>query len=103
MEDESHRLIYKGKLWKLNSGSDPIVAKNWLIRDMWIADNGSLCYFSQREDKRLVMFDGHQMHDGEITKLTGLAKPHAFQLTIHSSDRHTIVSTFACDTAAELE
>ena len=75
---------------------------------MWITCNGSLCYFSQKEDKRLVLFDGHEVHDAEVVERTSsfIARPFSFQICLDSSDchdKHCQEATFACDTAEEMK
>ena len=37
------------RLWKLNHEGDPMRKGHWLKRDMWVASNGNLCYFSLKE------------------------------------------------------
>lgn len=71
--------LYQGSLWKLSSGADPWEAKNWLQRDMWITQEGSLCYFSQRQDKRLVLIDAFTLHNAELLGCEA-ARPFSFLL-----------------------
>jgi len=54
-------------LWKLNSNGDPKDPKHWLQRDMWLAQQGSLCYFSTKDSKRLVLIEGTKLANAEIT------------------------------------
>merc|ERR1719310_237241 len=77
--------IQTGTLWKLNTGKDPRDEKEWLQRDMWIADNGSLCYFSQKENKRLVLVDMECLKNSEIELLEGAAKAHAIEITVNAT------------------
>jgi len=65
-DDSKSAPLYKGTLWKLNTGADPKTPANWLKRDMWLAQQGSLCYFSTKENKRLVLIDGAKLADAEI-------------------------------------
>merc|ERR1712139_306125 len=69
IEDHHTKAVHKGTLWKLNLGKDAMDEKEWLQRDMWIANNHSLCYYSQAEGKRLVYLDSHHLHGAEITEL----------------------------------
>jgi serine/threonine protein kinase len=59
IEDESSREfrpVFKLDLWKLSQEGDPMEEKAWLKREMWIAKNGSLCYFSKKENRSLQYF-----------------------------------------------
>jgi hypothetical protein len=80
-DDSQTAPLYKGTLWKLNSNADPKELKNWLKRDMWLAQQGSLCYFSTKENKRLVLIDGAKLADAEITPFKqGAVKSPAFSV-----------------------
>jgi len=108
LEDNSDAKFIDGRLWKLNTGGDPHDPKEWLKRDMWIANNGSLCYFSQKEERRLVLEDGHRMAHVIITPFTNCARDHAFQLQLepeyaHDCNQDPDFHVFACDTDADYE
>mmetsp|Transcript_43585 Transcript_43585/g.136911 ORF Transcript_43585/g.136911 Transcript_43585/m.136911 type:complete len:673 (-) Transcript_43585:61-2079(-) len=79
-EDHSSKVMHKGTLWKLNVGSDPKDPTQWLRRDMWIAANGSLCYFSLKEDKRLVLIDSHLFSTSVLTKYPDAVRQPAFMI-----------------------
>merc|ERR1719446_935953 len=82
-EDHSSKAMHQGNLWKLNQGKDPSDNAMWLQRDMWVANNGSLCYFSIADSKRLVLLDSHRLHEAEITMLpkeANSAKEFAFEI-----------------------
>lgn len=79
-EDHSSVALHQGTLWKLNSGKDPNDPAEWLQRDMWIANNGSLCYYSQVENKRLVLLDSHHLYGSQISYLQKSARPNALQI-----------------------
>jgi hypothetical protein len=94
--------IHKGTLWKLNTNGDPKLQKEWLRRDMWVASNGSLCYFSIKENKRLVMIDGSKLPTAKITKFSGGFRQHAFTLLIPAADGEPEVkATFGTETEEE--
>lgn len=105
-EDHSSKAIHKGTLWKLNTGMDTKDASQWLQRDMWVANNGSLCYFSQKDSKRLVLLDSHTLHEAEVRAVPGLARENAFQIkcvqceSTNGTD-HTFV--FAAESASDRE
>jgi serine/threonine protein kinase len=104
-EDTSNTApLYKGTLWKLNTGGDVKDATHWLKRDMWIAQAGSLCYFSVKENKRLVLVDASKLAGCNVKKVPGGAKPYAFELTYKSEhdDDKAESAIFACESEEEL-
>jgi len=86
--DHSLSKMHHGTLWKLNTGKDPRNEKEWLQRDMWIADNGSLCYFSQKDHKRLVLIDMESLKNSAIEPLDGAAKENAIMITVNGTADH---------------
>mmetsp|Transcript_6557 Transcript_6557/g.14185 ORF Transcript_6557/g.14185 Transcript_6557/m.14185 type:complete len:691 (-) Transcript_6557:51-2123(-) len=89
IEDTSSKApLYKGTLWKLNTDGNPQDPTHWLKRDMWVAFNGSLCYFSIKENKRLVLLDGIKISGAKVTTLPNAAREFAFQLDCVNSDDH---------------
>jgi len=58
--------LKKGSLWKLNSHGNLNDNAHWLKRDIWLGANGNLCYFSQKEEKRLVLLDARRIAACEI-------------------------------------
>eukprot|EP00439_Symbiodinium_sp_Y106_P075182 s275_g14.t2 len=88
-EDTSSKApLYKGTLWKLNTDGKAEDATHWLKRDMWVACDGSLCYFSIKENKRLVLLDGIKISGAKVTTLPNAAREFAFQLDCVNSDDH---------------
>jgi serine/threonine protein kinase len=102
-EDTSNTApLHKGTLWKLNSNGDAKDQAAWLKRDMWIAAQGSLCYFSVKENKRLVLVDGSKLADAKVTKYKGGAKDHAFEIKYKGEDDEKEENlVFACESAEE--
>jgi len=94
--------ILKGVLWKLNSAADCNDATQWLKRDIWIASDGSLCYFSVMASKRLVLADLKQLIESEIDNFPNSCKSHAFKLRIKTNDSGDETHFFACDSENEL-
>ncbi|CAJ1455094.1 unnamed protein product [Effrenium voratum] len=89
IEDTSSKVpLYKGTLWKLNTDGDAKEKTHWLKRDMWVAFNGSLCYFSIKENKRLVLVDGSKLAGAKVSPLTGAARDFAFRLECMNQDEH---------------
>jgi len=102
-DDTSTGQLFAGTLWKLNTGKDPRSPEEWLQRDMWIADNGSLCYYRMKENKRLVLVNMEHLKSAEIEPLDLAAKDHAMVITCDTRDEDGgKVFVFAANTAEEL-
>jgi hypothetical protein len=103
VEDHSDAMVHKGALWKLNTDGNPQDPSHWLLRDMWIAQNGSMCYFSHKEDKRLVLLDAHHLSTSDVTRFDDGVKKPAFMIKTkpdhddHEHDEHDTY-IFACET-----
>lgn len=52
----TYQPVFKRPLWKLNQEGDVLNPEHWLLREMWLAKNGSLCYFSKKEAKELQYY-----------------------------------------------
>mmetsp|Transcript_88675 Transcript_88675/g.156998 ORF Transcript_88675/g.156998 Transcript_88675/m.156998 type:complete len:664 (-) Transcript_88675:123-2114(-) len=102
-DDSKSAPLYKGNLYKLDTNANPNELKFWRERDMWIAQQGSLCYFSHKENKKLVLVDGATLAGAKITKFAKGCKPHAFQITYTSADKDDSEETvvFACESEEE--
>jgi len=100
----SGKPLLQGLLWKLNTNADPKDLGSWLQRDMWLSNTGALCYFSQRDSKRLVLIDGAKLCGAKVTVLTDCVKDHAFQVTTNFEDDEKDRSCFmfACDSEEQL-
>jgi len=100
--------LYKGTLWKLNAGGNTKDASQWIKRDMWIAHNHSLCYYSVKENRRLVLVDGAKLNNAQIHELAGAAKDFAFEVKTRSDaedplkDQPLDVHAFAAETKEDL-
>jgi len=97
---------FKGTLFKLNADGNPEKAAHWIKRDFWIAANGSLCYFSLKTFKRLVLIDASKLGAADVTisKFTGGFKQFAFKIQVHSDEGETKLDShiFACDTSHDI-
>jgi len=101
-EDTSNTApLYKGTLWKLNTNGDPKDNAHWLKRDMWLSAQGSLCYFSVKENKRLVLVDGAKLEDAKVGKFKGGAKDNAFEIKYKGEEDEDCTLVFACESAEE--
>jgi hypothetical protein len=102
-EDHYKEIMYRGALWKLNAKGDPMDPAQWLQRDMWMTPNGNMCYFSHKENKRLVLLNAAMIHRSLISDFTSGARAHAFQVCIRAENQGEPdeVHVFACNSADE--
>mmetsp|Transcript_20322 Transcript_20322/g.36292 ORF Transcript_20322/g.36292 Transcript_20322/m.36292 type:complete len:686 (-) Transcript_20322:45-2102(-) len=104
IDSSSKAPLYKGVLWKLNSNGNPEEAADWLKRDMWVACNGSLCYWSIKESKRLVLLDGAQLGGATVEPFKGAARSFAFTLQCPDPESdHDLKMWFAAESAEEFK
>jgi len=81
MEDHDNLVIYNGTLYKLGSGMNAEDKKAWDRRDVWISAHGHLGYFSQKDQKRLVLLSAHQLSVAVIERFAGrTAMEHAMEI-----------------------
>mmetsp|Transcript_97647 Transcript_97647/g.273220 ORF Transcript_97647/g.273220 Transcript_97647/m.273220 type:complete len:658 (+) Transcript_97647:93-2066(+) len=92
--------VHKGTLYKLNTNSDPKDPANWIRRDMWLAQNFSLCYYSVKENKRLVLIDGEQLSKSQVNKVSGQGRDFAFEVV--TNDEESAKTLLAAEDADEL-
>eukprot|EP00746_Dinoflagellata_sp_MGD_P153487 gnl/MRDRNA2_/MRDRNA2_84274_c0_seq1.p1 gnl/MRDRNA2_/MRDRNA2_84274_c0~~gnl/MRDRNA2_/MRDRNA2_84274_c0_seq1.p1 ORF type:complete len:681 (-),score=118.19 gnl/MRDRNA2_/MRDRNA2_84274_c0_seq1:503-2314(-) len=74
-----------GTLWKLKAEGQVSNEEHWHKRDMWVAQNGNFCYFSPKEQKRLVYMDRQKFASAKVIALTEIdqsARPFAFKVSI---------------------
>ncbi|CAK8999786.1 Kinesin-like protein KIF13B [Durusdinium trenchii] len=105
-EDTSSKApLYKGTLFKLNTDGNADEPAHWLKRDMWVACDGSLCYFSIKENKRLVLLDGVKLAGAKVENLSCKARDFAFKLDCINSDDHEqdICMCFSAESEAEYQ
>jgi hypothetical protein len=78
---------FKAKLWKLRAGGDRLKADDWWERDMWIAKNGSLVYYSEKEGRDLVYYNSEDLKSAALTTIPShlSCKPFAFSVWIPAS------------------
>merc|ERR1712032_541194 len=74
--------VFKSKLWKLKSRGDRGTPEHWWEREMWIARNGSLVFWSVREKRELVCYTSSDMSRATVTAIpdAGACRPFAFQV-----------------------
>jgi len=93
-DDSTLAPLHKGTLWKLNTGSDAKDIANWIKRDMWLAHNHSLCYYSVKENKRLVLIDGEKLSTAKVTPVPGLGKEFAFEIASKPDEEEKMEKVF---------
>jgi serine/threonine protein kinase len=103
-DDSTLAPLFKGTLWKLNTGADKKDDTAWIKRDMWIAHNHSLCYYSVKENKRLVLIDGTKLTTSKVLDTKDCAKPNAFEIRSASDEdsKATEIITLAAESGEEL-
>jgi len=86
---EGFEPVFKDKLWKLKSEGDAKSPEHWFLRDMWIGENGSLCYYSEKEKRNLVHYNAQDIAMMSIYKVvsTKTAMPYAFEILRAPVDR----------------
>merc|ERR1712187_476199 len=78
----------KGHLWKLVAGGDILDEADWREREMWVAKNGSLVYWSVKDFTELVYYTAADIETATIEKLSSedCIRPWAFTITPSSED-----------------
>lgn len=87
-EEVAFQPTHQDDLYKLNQDGDPLQEDCWTLRTMWIAKNGSLCYESKKETKKLQYFTAQDMERVTFTALAADKACHkfAFQLQLPPAD-----------------
>jgi len=55
-DSEGYTSLFRSKLWKVITNGNRMNQTDWREREMWLSKNGSLVYWSQREEKELVYY-----------------------------------------------
>jgi len=103
-DDSTGKPLHNGVLFKLNSDGDAKTAEHWIQRNMWIAQNHSLCYYSKKEgsrDKRLVLIDGSKLANATYAPMDA-ARPFAFSCGV-SEDKENHVFGLAAQSQEEMD
>jgi len=94
--------LFDGVLFKLNSDGDAKTDEHWIRRNMWIAQNHSLCYFSKKENKKLVLIDGSKLATATFEPLKDAARQFAFRCAV-SEDKESDVFGLAAESQEEMD
>lgn len=72
-----------------SSPGDPLQDSQWTFRNMWLAKNGALCYFSKKENKELMYYrpeDIRQVSYRRLSYPSECCRPYAFELCLKPSE-----------------
>lgn len=58
--------VFKGTLWKVKADGDRMKEEDWFEREMWIAKNGSLVYYSKKEERDLVYYTPEDIEKAKL-------------------------------------
>lgn len=100
--------FFRAKLWKLKSEGNPLSDPDWFYRDMWLSNNGSLVYWSEREDRELVYHTSLEVARASVVSLPlnhkAACKEFAFKLVLPpKNDLELSPSYFATDKREQRE
>mmetsp|Transcript_5428 Transcript_5428/g.13455 ORF Transcript_5428/g.13455 Transcript_5428/m.13455 type:complete len:1010 (+) Transcript_5428:125-3154(+) len=103
-ETEMHSPVFKRKVWKLRADGDRMSHEDWFEFDMWLAKDGSFCYWSNKEEKELIQYTANAVANAMLKKITNekSAKPWSFQVQIPG--RHGVgfePGEYAAETSSE--
>merc|ERR1712203_1048565 len=75
--------VFSGKLWKVKAGGERMREEDWFEREMWIAKNGSLVYWSKKEDRELVYYTGHDISRATFTRVPNADSCRQWSFQVH--------------------
>merc|ERR1712045_931099 len=67
---DGFEISFKEKLWKLRAQGDRTKEEDWFLRDMWITANGSLVYYSPKEERDLVYYTAADLSRAKVEPFT---------------------------------
>merc|ERR1719454_1018001 len=80
--------VFKEKLWKLKAEGDKKKESDWFEREMWIGKNGSLVYYSKKEERDLVYYTAADLSRATYSNVpcNESCKPHTFLVHLAEAD-----------------
>merc|ERR1719498_999427 len=80
--------VFKEKLWKLKAEGDKLDPEQWWEREMWTSKNGSLVYYSKKEERDLVYYTAADLMRATYTLVPSAesCKPYTFLLHLAEAD-----------------
>merc|ERR1719329_1380212 len=78
---------FKAFLWKVKADGDRMRKEDWFKPEMWIAHNGSLVYFSPKDNRELVYYTTSDVHRAQLRRIPNQQslKPWTFQVCLPPS------------------
>jgi hypothetical protein len=78
---------FKALLWKFKQDheeGDQMKADHWFQREMWISKNGSLCYYSKKQQKKLIYYNHVDLESCTVEELPpgSAAVEYAFEVKL---------------------
>lgn len=79
---------FKATLWKVKAAGDRTKEDDWFQRDMWLAKNGSLVYWSVKDQAELVYYTAADLLHARVKRISNgmSAKPWSFQIAVASTN-----------------
>merc|ERR1740138_108691 len=83
-----HEPVFKAQLWKVKGDGDRKNDGHWFKRDMWLSKNGSLVYFSKKDERELVYYTHSDVAKAKVTKIPNeeSGRPWSFQVCLPGHD-----------------
>jgi len=83
-DKKNYEPVWKSSLWKVGSNKDRMEEASWFSREVWLARNGSLVYWSHKEHRELVYYTPEDIQHAEIKLLPNASSffPWAFQVCL---------------------
>merc|ERR1712203_276933 len=101
-ESDAYSPMFKGLIWKVKAEGDRMKEEDWFQREMWLARNGSLVYFSKKEDRELVYYTADDLARATFLEIDNSLsfRPWAFQVQLPPyGDVEFVAGEFAAETA----
>jgi len=95
---------FEGKLWKVKGEYDPQNAENWIDRDYWVTQNGTLVYYSKLAEDERIYFTASDIENSTIQR-ENIARQFAFSITLKIDAKGLAhePAMFAAESEAKLE
>merc|ERR1711948_97584 len=95
--------VFKATLWKVKADGDRMIDDHWFEREMWIAKNGSLVYWSKKEERDLVYYTPEDIEKAKLVLIDNAksARQWTFQIQLkYSGDIEFAPGEFAATSEA---
>eukprot|EP00746_Dinoflagellata_sp_MGD_P047772 gnl/MRDRNA2_/MRDRNA2_218012_c0_seq1.p1 gnl/MRDRNA2_/MRDRNA2_218012_c0~~gnl/MRDRNA2_/MRDRNA2_218012_c0_seq1.p1 ORF type:complete len:655 (-),score=126.24 gnl/MRDRNA2_/MRDRNA2_218012_c0_seq1:19-1983(-) len=80
---QEYQKKFSGNLWKLVTDGSPTEEKGWRLREMWLAENGSFCYYSEKQKTQLAYHTAEDLKSAKICRFRSEScKPWAFEIRL---------------------